>query len=389
MLFDVLIVALAISALMRGKQIGFVQQACSTGGFFIGLFLGAWLEPHTVNLVSGQNAKLLVTLTTTLGLALILLTVGEYAGFHLKHRVLPSQAHIFDNGLGAVLGVTTLIFSIWLLAAVTINLPFNGLQSAVDNSRIISGLNRVLPNAPNLISNLGKLINPNGFPAVFSGREPQPKVSVTLPSSLNELTAAAKQDQSSIVKIIGQGCGGVVDGSGFIVRPGLVATNAHVVAGIKNPHIQDGNGVHKASVIWFDPNLDFAVLRASDLAGHGLKLSTNIAEPGTHAAVLGYPGGGDFVAKPGAVLDQFAASGRNIYGKSSATRQVYEVQADIIPGNSGGPLIIEDGSVIGVIFAESTTYNQVGYALTAAAIKNPIARAEAQNKTVATGQCAE
>lgn len=388
MLIDILIIAMAISAWYRGKQIGFLRQACSTGGFFIGLFAGAWLEPHTVSLVSGQNAKGLVTATTTLGLALILLTVGEYVGFHIKHKVLPSKVHVFDNGLGSVLGVTTLIFSIWLLAAVSINLPFSGLQSAIDSSKIIARLNHVLPNAPNVISNLGKLINPNGFPAVFTGREPQPRTTANLPS-LGELQAAVKQDQASVVKIIGQGCGGVVDGSGFVARPGLIATNAHVVAGIKNPHVQDDNGVHKAIPIWFDPNLDFAVLRVSDLAGHSLKLSTDISEPGTPAAVLGYPGGGDFVAKPGAVLDQFVASGRNIYGNSSANRQVYEVQADVIPGNSGGPLVAKDGSVIGVIFAESTSYKQVGYALTAASVSKAVIQAETKNSPTGTGRCAE
>ncbi|MDB5170413.1 MAG: serine protease [Candidatus Saccharibacteria bacterium] len=388
MLIDLLIVGLAVSALYRGKQIGFVRQACSTGGFFIGLFLGAWLEPHTVSLVSGQTAKGLITLMTTLGLALVLLTVGEYAGFHLKHRVIPKRLNGFDNGLGSVLGVATLIFSVWLLAAVSISLPFNGLQSAVDSSRIIARLNRVLPNAPNVIADLGQLIDPNGFPKVFTGREPQPRTTANLPS-LGELETAVKQDRDSIVKIIGQGCGGIVDGSGFVVRPDLVATNAHVVAGIKNPHVQDDNGTHKATVVWFDPNLDFAILRVNDLAGRSLKLSTATASPGTPVAILGYPGGGVFVAKPGAVLDQFIASGRNIYGKASASRQVYEVQADIIPGNSGGPMVSKDGSVVGVIFAESTTYDQVGYALTAASISDAIAQAESRNRVTGTGQCAE
>ncbi len=388
MLVDILIVALAISALFRGRRIGFVQQACSTGGFIIGLFLGAWLESYTAGLVNGQEEKGIVTLITTLGFALILLAVGEYIGFRLKHHVLPRRAHPIDNGFGSALGVATLIFSVWLLAAVSINLPYAGLQTAVDSSRIIAKINNVLPSAPNFIANLGKLINPNGFPTVFTGREPRPRTDVDTPS-LGELEEAVKRDRASVVKIIGQGCGGLVDGSGFVVRPGLVATNAHVVAGIKNPHVQDNNGIHRTSVVWFDPNLDFAILRTKDLAGPSLKLSTAIVPPGTPVAALGYPGGGEFVAKPGAVLDQFTASGRNIYGKSSANRQIYELQVDIMPGNSGGPLVAKDGTVIGIIFAESTTYDHVGYALTAQSVAKAITRAEARTGAVSSGPCAD
>jgi S1-C subfamily serine protease len=153
--------------------------------------------------------------------------------------------------------------------------------------------------------------------------------------------------------------------------------------------VEDDNGSHSGTVIWFDPNLDFAVLRVSNLAGKSLVISDKHVATGTPGVVLGYPGGGSFTANPAAVMDQFTAVGRDIYGRGQTSRDVYELRANVIPGNSGGPLVAKDGAVIGVIFAESTTYKHVGYALTTSQISDAINQAAARNRTVGTGQCAE
>lgn len=388
MLIDLLIVAVAISSMYRGRQIGFVRQAFSTGGFFVGLFIGAWLQPHVISHVHTEASRGLVTALTTLGLAVVGLSIGEYCGVHIKRRVLPKRVNSLDEAFGSIIAVMTLLVSIWLVAALSASLSITGLQAQIDKSSIISNLNRKLPDAPSVISGLGRLIDPNGFPDVFAGIEPHPKGNVPLPN-LGELQAAVSKDRASVVKIVGQGCGGIVDGSGFIVKPGFVATNAHVVAGIHAPRVLDSAGTHQSTVVWFDPNLDFAILRVSNLVGGSLPLNTPISKTGTPIAVLGYPGGGEFTAKPGAVLDQFMASGRNIYGRSSASREVYEIQADVIPGNSGGPMVAADGSVVGVVFAESTSYAHVGYALTAASINKAVNSAVQHNHPVNTAGCAE
>jgi S1-C subfamily serine protease len=174
-----------------------------------------------------------------------------------------------------------------------------------------------------------------------------------------------------------------------VVGSNLVATNAHVVAGISKPYVQDSDGTHGATPVWFDPKLDFAVLRVPNLAGHSLVIANKSAPVGTAAAVVGYPGGGGFKATPAAVSNHFVASGRDIYGRSHTDRDVYELRAKVIPGNSGGPLIAKDGTVIGVIFAESSTYEDVGYALTTGQVTDAINRAVAQNQRVSTGRCAE
>jgi S1-C subfamily serine protease len=388
MLIDLLIILLAISALYRGKDIGFVRQLFSTIGFFAGLFLGAWAEPYTVRYAHTPASRALVTLLTTLGLALILLALGEYAGVRLKSRVLLKKINSYDNGLGALLGIVSLLFSIWLSAAIVNALPYPGLQQEVHSSKIITALDSHFPSAPTVIGDIGRLIDPNGFPQVFIGSEPIPRGNVVLPN-LGALQAAVNRDRLSVVKIQGEGCGGIVEGSGFVVGTDLIATNAHVVAGIKHPFVQDANGTHSATVIWFDSNLDFAVLRVSNLSGDSLVISNAHNDPGTPAAVLGYPGGGPFTASAAAILDQFTASGRNIYGKGNTNRDVYEIQANVIPGNSGGPLVATDGSVIGVVFAESTTYQHVGYALTTSQITTEINQAAAENQAVSTGKCAD
>jgi len=109
---------------------------------------------------------------------------------------------------------------------------------------------------------------------------------------------------------------------------------------------------------------------------------------GSLAAVLGYPGGGALKAGGAKILDEFTARGRDIYGQGTTERDIYSLAATVIPGNSGGPLVAPDGSVIGVIFAQSTAYDNVGYALSSPQIANVLAQAQAQNQAVNNTACA-
>jgi uncharacterized membrane protein required for colicin V production len=274
MLIDILIVIIGISAILRGHEIGFVRQLFSTVGFFGGLFIGAALEPETVKLAHSSGSRSIITIVTTLGCALILLTVGEIIGIKLKHRVMVRRINSVDNVFGSFLSIVSLLASIWLTAAILNSVQIPSVQSQVRSSRIIAQLDKILPSAPNVIADLGQLIDPNGFPQVFVGDEPTPTQSIALPN-LGDLATAVYKDKDSVVKVEGEGCGGVVEGSGFVVGNGLVATNAHVVAGIRHPYVDDSNGSHSATPIWFDPNLDFAILRVPNLAGPALPLSTS------------------------------------------------------------------------------------------------------------------
>ncbi len=388
MLVDLLLVAGLVSAVLRGQKIGFLRQLFSTLGFFSGLLLGAWLQPQLIGLASNSQDRAALTVVSILGSALLLMTLGEYLGASLKRRLRAHQVNKVDNYLGSALSVVSLVLSIWLIASIITNSSIPSLQTAVRSSRLIGQINRLLPPAPGVIDKLSHLINPNGFPDVFIGNEPIPRTTANLPP-LGDLAAAVTKDKDSVVRIKGQGCGGIVAGSGFIAGSNLVVTNAHVVAGIRQSYIQDVNGTHKATVVSFDPALDLALLRTSQLGGSPLAISNTPVKPGTPAAVLGYPGGGNFDAGPAVVLRQLHAAGRDIYDSAHTIRDIYEVQADVEHGNSGGPLVATDGSVIGVIFAESTAYNHVGYALTATKVSEAVSQVGNHNQAVATGRCAD
>jgi len=385
---DIVITILVVSALVRGRELGMVRQLFSAIGFFGGLFLGAAIQPHIIGVANSTVSRSILALGITIGCALVLLTAGEYLGILLKTKLIHLKVNHIDNVFGSVAGGLTMLLTVWLLAPVLVTLPFPSLQGAVRSSRIVSAIDHNFPSAPNVFASLGRVIYPNGFPQVFTGLEPSLPTDTPLPN-LGSLTAAVEKDRASVVKVEGRGCGGIVEGSGFVAAQGFVVTNAHVVAGVQNPVVLDKNGEHSVTVVWFDPNLDIAVLRVSGLAGSPLNIDTGHISNGTPGAVLGYPGGGGFTADAAKVLDEFTAIGRNIYGQGQTSRDVYGVKANIIPGNSGGPLVESDGSVMGVVFAESTQYNQVGYALATQQVVNELHQAEAQNNAVSTGPCAE
>jgi S1-C subfamily serine protease len=385
-LLDLIILVAIVIYAIRGYRTGFFRQAGSLGGFLIGLALGSYLATITVGLASTVMGKAAVALVTILALGAIIGSLGEYVGSWLAGIALKLKFAVVDEVAGALLSIVAVLITAWLLASLSARLPYAGLASAIQNSRILRTLDASLPPVPDALARVEHLVAPSGFPRVFAGIEPSAGPPVSGPNAA-AVNAAAAAGRNATVKIEGAGCGGLVDGTGFIVAPGLVATNAHVVAGIRSPMVIDSAGEHRATVVSFDPNLDFAVLRTTGLAAAPLALSGTEYPRGTVAAVLGYPGGGPFDVEAAAILYEQTAVGRNIYDRGLIHRQIYTLQSVVRPGNSGGPLITPDGTVIGVVFAASTTDGHVGYALTSAEVKAE-ATAAASSGPVGTGACA-
>jgi uncharacterized membrane protein required for colicin V production len=245
-ILDLIIIVLLVTALYRGYELGFARQLFSTIGFVIGLVVGSLLQRYTVNLGSTAMSRSLISLLTTLGISFIFLAIGESIGVHLKSRVSQWKIDKADGWLGSLLGAGTLLLAVWLSSAILLTLPFPNTQSAIRGSAIVSALNSKLPPATGFLTGLSHLITPNGFPQVFTGNEPALQGNTTVPGISAALQTAIDKDKASVVKFEGLGCGGVVEGSGFVVDSDLVATNAHVVAGVNRLYIRDSNGQHSA-----------------------------------------------------------------------------------------------------------------------------------------------
>ncbi|MEA2577932.1 MAG: hypothetical protein QOD78_1520, partial [Chloroflexota bacterium] len=99
------------------------------------------------------------------------------------------------------------------------------------------------------------------------------------------------------------------------------------------------------------------------------------------------PGGGSLTIVPAAVTGSYAATGRDIYDKATVRRQILELRAQIERGDSGGPFVLKDGTIGGLVFAEAKTDPDVGYALSPSAVATRVGPAVGRTAGVATGEC--
>lgn len=383
----VILVLLAVSAL-HGFLQGAAVQVFSYAGFILGLVLGAKLGPIFGDYVDSTALRIAVVILTLFGTASLLGTVGKFIGARATWAVPQGSPLGLVNAVGglAVALIVTLA-STWLIGGMLaqVGLP---ITADFQQSKVMRALTGNLPPAPSVFSSIQRSLLPSGFPPVFAGLEPSPapEVPVTGIPNLDGIVASARP---SVLKITSLGCGRQTSGSGFIAAPGLVVTNAHVVAGVDRPTVVDTAGTHRTSVVVFDPKLDLAILRTTGLAGEPLALQRSKAPRGQQGAALGYPGGGAFTVTPGAVRDHFdEAVGRDIYSRELVSREVYALDAQVHPGNSGGPFINAEGQVSGVIFASSLLTPTLSYALTSSEVAVRVDQARGLTAAVDTGPCA-
>jgi S1-C subfamily serine protease len=206
-----------------------------------------------------------------------------------------------------------------------------------------------------------------------------------VPTDTDPLTAAAQ----SVVRIGGTAyaCGQNQTGTGFVVAPDRVVTNAHVVAGVDQPIVEAPNGQSlEGRVVYLDPIDDLAVVAVDGLAADALALSP-VLGVGETAVVQGYPFGGPFTRGGAQVLAVSSEQIPDIYGESRSAREVYSLAAIVQPGNSGGPLLATDGRVAGVIFARSADDPELGYAMTNTELAPVASAASGLTQPVSSGSC--
>ena len=384
---DVVILLLCAAAAWRGYRRGFVGQVFEFGGGFLGLVLGLAFGPRLANAFVDQPGPRAIA---SLVVVFVFLSLGQTIGFLLGHRFgkFAERARLggLNQGFGAAFGVVVTLVSFWLIGSLLVQGPSREVARAMRHSALLDVVNDTLPPPPDLLAYLQQYLNTSGFPQVFVDLPPDAGRPVDVPSDRAALRASRVARESTL-RITAPACGGTQLGSGWIAADGTVVTNAHVVAGASSVEVQELSDVHSATVVVFDPDTDIAILHVEGLTQPPLELVTEQQERGAAGATLGYPGGGELQIDPAAVQAVYSARGRDIYGEDEVTREVYEVRSRVRKGDSGGPFVLEDGTVAGVVFAASTTDGDVGYALTGAEVTDEITAGRDRTRAVSTGGC--
>ena len=361
-MLDVVLVLAAISAAGAGYRLGFVTRATSWLGLALGVTVGALALPPLLRQVqgSGDVTVALVAIAALAGSALLGQALGLVLGTRL-HVALPhGPVRRVDQAVGAVLGIAGLLVGLWLLLPTLADVP--GWTSEQARGSIIAReVNARFPDAPDTLQALRRLVGDNPFPRVFDALRPSPDPGV-VPQASGLADAVAATVAASTVKVEGEACSRIQEGSGFFVADDLVVTNAHVVAGEDDSDVVLSDGTRMdGTVVAFDPARDLAVLRTSGAARPALPLDE--AEVGTPGGVFGHPGGGPLEISPFQVGEQINAVGTDIYDSSRSERSVLVLAADLAPGDSGGALVDSQGQVVGVAFAVAPDRPSVAYAL--------------------------
>ncbi|WP_416416993.1 MarP family serine protease [Paenarthrobacter aromaticivorans] len=386
-ILDLALILMLLSYLIYGLRNGFLVTLGGIAGFVVGAIAAFVAVP----LVSGWVSDSGWRLTATVGAAVVLIALGHglgtMIGRKVRHAVRIKPLHAADRLIGGVVSVVVaaLVMSMLAFSISSLGVPFVSQQLA--ESRVIRYIDSLTPTpVKTTMAQLRSTVIGDGIPTLIEGFGPATPVQV--PNESTD-TPALNRAAESVLKIAGTAfeCGQNQTGSGFVVSPGRVVTNAHVVAGVSQPvvEIPDG-GALPGRVVYFDSQRDIAVLAVDGLSSDPLQLSPDLAA-GSPAAFAGYPHGGPFQSKPATVQGVTTILVPDIYGSNPSPESVYKLAGDVQPGNSGGPLLTMQGQVAGLIFAKTTTDAALGFALTMEDIQPVAAQAPGLSAPVSPGQC--
>ncbi|HCT78917.1 MAG TPA: serine protease [Micromonosporaceae bacterium] len=388
---DVILLLLLMLFAVSGYRQGFVVGILSFAGFFGGALIGLQVGPLMARIVEADGLKLIVSLTAVFGLAVMGQALAGWLGGKLRRGITGRNGQVADDIGGALVSVLAVATVAWLVAVPLGNASEPWLSSAIRNSFVIRTIDKVMPaQADKLTEALRDTVDTNGFPEVFGDLVPTQVREVPEPDSrLAKLPVVVKSEQS-VVKVLGTApsCSRRIEGSGFVYAQDHVMTNAHVVAGTKTVQVVLKNQRVNARVVVYDAKLDLAVLHVPGLNAPAMSFAGKEASTGADAIVLGFPLDGPYNAQEARVRDVGPITGPDIYEKGTVTREVYTIKGLVRSGNSGGPLIAPDGTVLGVIFAAAADNQYVGYAVTADQAAQVAAAGRTETDAVPTGGCA-
>jgi S1-C subfamily serine protease len=386
-LLDAVILVLVASALFSGYRRGITWVGPSLVGLVVGIVVGAAAAPPLAGVFNKQpTVEPLITTAVFLGIVLIIQGIGTTIGFRARVRSLRTRFAQVDSVLGAVLATAGVLAGSWYLGLTFSQSPWTALDTQINGSAIEKGLDGIAPRPPGFLATLENALRNNSFPNPFSAINPIAPPPAAIPPLVN--TAGMRAATAVTSKVIAFGCGGAEAGSAWPIGDDDVVTNAHVVAGSQRVEVDTTDGAtHPATVVSFDPNADVAVLYVPGLGEAALPTASSDPARGVTGAAIGYPGGQSESVAPAEVRGTENARGYNIYNTGIVTRDIEVLAAQIIPGNSGGPLVDTAGVVQGLVFAASTTDPNEGYSLTIPQIAPDLASGRGHTAAVSTEQC--
>ncbi|MBD0321807.1 MAG: MarP family serine protease [Aldersonia sp.] len=387
---DLLVVILALLAALSGWRHGAVASALAFIGVLLGAVAGILIAPHVLLHVESPRTRVLIGVLLIVGLVIVGQVAGMVLGRALRSGIRNPAARSVDSVIGAGLQAVAVLVAAWLLAIPLTASSQPLIAASVRGSKVLATVDNLAPpwmrELPNEFSSL---LDTSGLPDVIGpfGRTPVAAVGPPDPSVLASPTAAALQSQVLRIRGIAPSCQRAMEGSGFVIAPERVITNAHVIAGTMGVSVDSVDGTLAAKVVLFDPSVDVAVLAVPGLEADPIPTAPASAQPGQDAIVLGYPGGGPYTATAARVRETLDLSGPNIYRDGTVEREVYTVRSSIRQGNSGGPLVDVNGRVLGVVFGAAVDNSDTGFALTMNEVSQQIASATDASAAVDTGAC--
>jgi S1-C subfamily serine protease len=387
---DIAVLSVAFIAAISGWRSGALGSLLSFVGVLLGAIAGVLLAPHLVAQISAPRAKLFAALFLILGLVVVGEVAGVVLGRAVRGAIHSNSVRFFDSLIGVAVQLVVVLVAAWLLATpLTSSSGQPSLAAAVRGSRVLAQVNDFAPEWLKTVpKRLSALLDTSGLPQVLEPFSRTPVVAVAAPDAALANNPVVESTEPSVVKIraIAPSCQKVLEGSGFVLSPDRVMTNAHVVAGANSVTVEASGNPYDATVVSYDPTVDIAILSVPNLPSGPLAFANTPVTSGTQAVVMGYPGGGGFMATPARIRELIELSGPDIYRSATVNREVYTVRASVEQGNSGGPLIDLNGQVLGVVFGAAVDDNDTGFVLTAKEVAAQLAHI-GDTAPVATGEC--
>ena len=386
---DLIIVVVAVAYAISGYFQGFVVNLVATIGLIAGGLLAVAVVPRLLSDDSPSVSGSLLALGLVIAAAAIGQAAGTYVGTGLRDGLRWRPLRWVDAVAGSVLSIVAVLCAGWALGYSVSGTSIPYLSTASRDSSILHRVDGVMPGrATSVLRSFNEMLDSSLFPRYLDPFESEDIAEVAPPDQRTLARDEVRAARASVVKILGQAvCDRGIEGSGFAYAPDRIMTNAHVVAGVSEPTVVIGDRRTSARVVLFDQELDIAVLAVDGLDLTPLELDT-AGRAGRSAAILGYPQNGPFDAGAARIRDEVRLRSPDIYDRGQVVRQTFSVRGLVRSGNSGGPLVSSQGTVLGVIFAASVTDSSTGYALTAEQVGDDARRGIAATQPVPTGGCA-